>query len=1481
VWTDPDKKREVRSPFLLMPIRLKSGGRGRPPRMVIDRTGDGAVINHCLMEKLRQAFRLSIPSLNSWSVDGEGGGIDVAYQLFREAVVREGLGIELEPSCALALLDFGKFRMWRDLRDHWQDFMETSPFVAHMIENPGEAFEQEQAHPTGEEIEAAEAFCPVPYDGSQLEAIVAAGRGCSFVLEGPPGTGKSQTITNLVAHALAKGQRVLFVAEKRAALDVVKGRLQKVGLGPFCLDIHDKKSTPKSLREQLLASLNFHVRSDPGAYEEVRGAMRALAGELREYSEGLHEVNEAGHSLWSAHQACLGSSECSTVALPDDLIETVGSALSEVDAICTELVADACAAGLDQRAPWMLSGVQDVDGVTDSISSALSRLGAASRALGAAGDSVSTLLGAAGSRATRALEMVSVVRSAGNGPGLVEAIDRPSAEAMIEIADELDSLQLCPEVFELIEQGVGLEKAMLALQGLEEAASAFFLWRRGRRSKALASARAVTYLEHRDAVAMEKALRTSIADLKVISRLTRRLEEFGVELSGGLRSESDIARLAASLRWSGLRASESSEVVKLVEGLASQSEESLQALGEFQVAWEEFRRVLSADEEGVRRWCGSTDLPARVRECLADWELDAQEGRFLMLGRWARVLTGLGSLRKLGLGAIADGVLSGEVPIEQLLATAQAAIVRASRSERLRSKGLLRFDGERHTRKTTEFSELIGREAALLLEELPARLLGTRPFKAGRLTGTIAELHRVELQRKLGGRSIRALLRDYSEAVAALTPCVLAGPDSVAQYLEPGSMDFDLVVFDEASQVTVSNAVGAMGRGRSIVVVGDTRQMPPTSFFSRGAAPEEVAEDGSLKEDGFVAEDLESILEECVSSGLRRVWLSWHYRSEDESLIAFSNENYYEDRLSSFPAPGGRAVQLGVTWRKVENGQFLTGAERTNPVEAGAIVAEIQERLRDPAERGRSVGVVALNLQQAEEIRDRLEVAAAQDVELARRLEDESESGIFVKNLENVQGDERDVIMISVTYAPSPEGTMRMQFGPLGQAGGERRWNVLVTRAKQEVVVFSSIEPEDIKLERVSATARGVHHMRSYLELARDGVERARERALRPVEAVDLHRRSIADALRGQGLLVKESVGLSSFKIDLALGHPEEPDRWLVAVLLDGPGYQRRATVRDRDALPRQVLGKLMRWPAVMRVWLPEWLAEPSRVTADLVRVLKAARLEDQASKEKADLVLRITSSQDGGWRSTAPLLDEIPRLATPRGAAGAWVQRALREREAIRYCVLDGDSDAVDATLVSKPAVVERDPREFHFRPFEPGRVVGRPEELKAPLDDSAAARVDAAIREVLEAEGPIEEQRLAKFVANLFGIQRVRAERIEVVLSRVPREVRRATALGGFLWPEGLDPEAWRRFRRQEPGQSSARSVEEVAPEELRNALLYLVETGVGIGRSDAVAELAELFGIKRVSKGIRSRLEAAIDLAIEEGSCREESGQLSLGG
>lgn len=1482
VWKDPDKKREVRSPFLLIPVRLMTGGRGRPPRLVIDRTSDGTVINYCLMEKLRHAFRLSVPALDSWSNADESGGVEEAFQAFREAVVKNGLSIQLEPSCALALLHFGKFRMWRDLRDHWKEFMEASGFVKHIIENPGQSYEQEAQHPTPQEVEEAEAYCPVPYDGAQLEAIVAAAKGCSFVLEGPPGTGKSQTITNLVAHALAEGHRVLFVAEKRAALDVVKGRLRKVGLGPFCLDIHDKKSTPKGLREQLLASLNFHVDADGERYQAVRSTTSVLANELRQYSSDLHQPNAAGYSLWDAHQACLRWTDEQVVELPSDVVEKTGSRLSSVEGLCTELMADARASGFGDGSPWILSRLTDLEPNVSRVAERLAALVAVFGTDTHLGESTDEDVGAGGPRTPRALELAEVLERAAEGPDPgVRPTDRAQAQELYAIADEVAALELALETREVIDQGIALEKIMSAIQGIEEARGAFFLFRKGRIAKALARARAETYLDLEGAELMHRALKAAAADLKRLGASKRRLEALGATISVELSSAAARDSLVAGLRWHALKVLDEPETIALAEALADQPQERLKALHEFHGRWVAFCQALDADEESLRRWCGPVSILSRVRECLPKWEGDGVEGRFLMLGRWCRFHAGLGDLHDLGLGALADGVLGGSIAIEDLPGCAVATIARASRSERLGAMGLLRFDGERHSRKADEFAGLIAEEAELLLQQLPVKLLGTRPFQPGRLTGTIGELHRVELKRKRGGRTIRALLRDYSDAIAALTPCVLASPDSVAQYLEPGSMSFDLVVFDEASQVTVANAVGAMGRGKAVVVVGDSKQMPPTSFFSRGAAVQNDEEDDPEKGQEVVADDLESILEECVGSGLQRVWLSWHYRSEVESLIAFSNEHYYEDRLSSFPAPGGRPVSLGITWHKVEDGQFLTGAERTNPREADSIVVEVRRRLNDPLEKGRSIGVVALNLQQADLIREKLEAECANDIELARAMEDETESGIFVKNLENVQGDERDVIMISVTYAPSPSGAMRMQFGPLGQAGGERRWNVLVTRAKQEVVVFSSIEPEDIKLERVSATARGVHHMRSYLELARDGVEVARERAMRPVKALDHHRGAIGAALRRHGLLVQESVGLSSFKVDLAVGHPENPEEWLVAILLDGPGYQARATVRDRDALPKQVLGALMKWPVVTRVWLPEWLAEPERVATEVVRHVEAAREKSRAARERAELAVAIAAPTGEDWSSSAPLPAEIPRMRPATEEAQAFVRSALDERVDVRSAASSiQDEGAVEPLSVEvPPLVVERDPRELDFQAYEPLDQVGDADDLKDPLAPNVALRVKAAIRAVLEKEGPVEEERLGKLVANTFGIQRVRADRVKVVLGQVPTAQRRTSQLGAFVWPPNLNPDSWLEFRRQQSGQPGVRTIEEISPEEVRNALVYLVETGVGISRSDAVADLAEIFGIKRVSKGIRARLESIIDLCVETHACLNVDGRMSL--
>src|SRR4051794_5845300 len=441
-------------------------------------------------------------------------------------------------------------------------------------------------------------------------------------------------------------------------------------------------------------------------------------------------------------------------------------------------------------------------------------------------------------------------------------------------------------------------------------------------------------------------------------------------------------------------------------------------------------------------------------------------------------------------------------------------------------------------------------------------------------------------------------------------PCVLVSPDSVARFFPAAAGLFDLVVFDEASQIRVADAIGALGRARAAVVVGDSKQMPPTSFLEPTASSED-----SVEFLDTAVEDEESILSERVQARVPRQWLSWHYRSQDESLIAFSNAQYYENRLSSFPAPThGRAssepdgrgvslVRVPGTFHRSNAGRLL----RTNPIEAKAIVAEIRRRFDlvpkwDGMDVVPSIGVVTFNAQQRSYIESLLR--DADDDRLAQALDRTDGEGLFVKNLENVQGDERDVVFFSTGFSPRADGTLPLNFGPLNRVGGERRLNVAITRARRQVVVFSSFDPEQLRAEETSSV--GIKHLRAFLDMAAYGTD-VLPRHARSKSVVDRHRESIAAALRERGLVVRTDVGLSEFRVDLSVSRPVDPETPVMAVLLDGPSWARRGTVGDRDGLPVEVLGDMLRWPVVERVWLPSWLASSSSVVDRLVAAVDAA----------------------------------------------------------------------------------------------------------------------------------------------------------------------------------------------------------------------------------------------------------------------------------
>jgi very-short-patch-repair endonuclease len=452
------------------------------------------------------------------------------------------------------------------------------------------------------------------------------------------------------------------------------------------------------------------------------------------------------------------------------------------------------------------------------------------------------------------------------------------------------------------------------------------------------------------------------------------------------------------------------------------------------------------------------------------------------------------------------------------------------------------------------------------------------------------------------------------DLLGRLKPCLLMSPLSVSQFLDPDAARFDLVIFDEASQIRTEDAVGAVLRGTALIVVGDNKQLPPTSFFMADAEGEFADEDQDTP-DSF-----ESILDAASAGGLPARLLRWHYRSRDESLIAFSNARFYAGRLATFPNASAEAGH-GVSFEHVADGVYDRQGSRANGIEAGRVADIICQQLKATPER--SLGVVAFSQSQQLAILHELERRRAADPALDPLLNPDpsTSSGgaagkgdearaepFFVKNLENVQGDERDVMIVSVGYGRDAGGRLIMNFGPLNQQGGERRLNVAITRARQQVTLVSSLLPEDIDVKRTQHP--GPRLLREYLEYARRGgtgdwgLGIGKSESPNPQSPIANPRfeDQLAAALAQRGLSLARQIGHSDFRIDIAIRDTRDPGRFLLGIECDGDDYRDAPTARDRERLREQVLATLG-WK-IQRVWSADWArnadAEVERVLAAL-----------------------------------------------------------------------------------------------------------------------------------------------------------------------------------------------------------------------------------------------------------------------------------------
>jgi very-short-patch-repair endonuclease len=751
---------------------------------------------------------------------------------------------------------------------------------------------------------------------------------------------------------------------------------------------------------------------------------------------------------------------------------------------------------------------------------------------------------------------------------------------------------------------------------------------------------------------------------------------------------------------------------------------------------------------------------------------------------------------RMGLTPLVDNLESSEGAIIDVPGLFERSFRRALLFEIMERENSLReFFGNEHNERIERFRHLDEQLAKLSRDMIRVRLAAGIPKESGDDNIPKAEigLLRKEIVKKTRHIPVRQLIARIPTLLPRLKPCVLMSPLSVAQYLEASHETFDVVIFDEASQIPVWDAIGAIARGRQLIIVGDPKQLPPTSFFASNTDDEDDLTPEEHK-------DLESILDELMTHGLRHKRLNWHYRSRHEGLITFSNRQYYDNGLLTFPSP--EMEHGGVCFRHLADARYDKGKSRTNRVEAAALVQELVSRLRNPRLPRRSYGVVTFSQAQQALVENLLDEERRKFPEIEHHFGDDPPvegEPVFVKNLENVQGDERDVIFFSICYGLDEAGKLSMNFGPLNRDGGERRLNVAVTRAKHEVLVFSGLRGDQIDLTRTRA--RGVRDLKHFLEYAERGhlALIAATSSSHDAEADSEFERMVADRIRTAGYDVHYQVGCSGYRVDLGVVDPAAPGRYLLGVECDGATYHRAATARDRDKLRQAVLEDLG-W-TIHRIWSTDWWHNADSEVEKLLTAISAA-------VETREMEMAASDEQHP---------DSEEAMLEVGVSSASTLQTAP-------YTLTDF-SDFADRISANR----------FYSADYEP---------LLREL-----------IGHVLDTESPIADTLLVNRIARAHGLQRsgrIITERVMEISKRY-FHVRPDPVGGTFVWADTEAPATWPTYRTADSDENT-RKLEEISFEEIRAAAL-VNSTG------DIPVEIARAFGIRRLAADGRSRIDAVM--------------------
>lgn len=1170
-WNNGEKDDRF-APLVLLPVNVKK----TKTAGVWVETGDEYEVNTTLLEFLKQEFSIDVRG-----VEGKGLTPQEIIAVFR-AKTANMKGWYVYDDIYLAQFTFARYAMWADVKKNITEY-KKNPLISSLLSNSNKLIGNKLAGVSEDDSEPCGIITPLPCDSTQYAAVAESAKGTTFVLHGPPGTGKSQTITNIIANAVYGGKRVLFVAEKQAALQVVKKRLCEIGIGEFCLELHSGKSADKGeIVRNLENTLSLTGSADgekfSAAGEKIKSTRKALKAPLA----ALHKKRSLGVSVYEGIIYYLQNKNApELINIESTFYDSLTkSKLEECEKMLITAQAAAEECGGVYRSPFSGINLTECDkntklAVVCASEVVLAELKHLKNYLGLFLDTFNQRISAF---TYKKLKSLTEIANALKGEELNKFFECDEKQfykfynACVKydgaVKHWLTYFRVLPDLGKLADK----IESELENWGDNYRSSKIILSVLKRINKCadtpLKPKEELEWLKR--AYEIEQAKSRMLANTNLSQNFLglggsindKKREDFLTPLYNLHKNCAQVFMDYNADAFNSVCAGANGGQLKpLISGLIA-------AANSFNKACDNFLKTVKSDKSEIADGDLFDYFTAKCGALIDNID---------MLPGWCMYKATAKKLNESGLTFITDAMESGRIGGRQILSSFRKNVYRNFIQTNIPADEVLSsFSASVQEANSQAFSQLLEEFTSLTREKLRADLISRLPAQEteGPLALELMAFNR-SIKGNMRGLNLRTLFSEIPELMRVAAPCMLMSPITVSQYLPAESGLFDIVIFDEASQMPTCEAVPSLARAKSAIIVGDPKQMPPTSFFTVT----------SQDDDNPETEDLESVLDDCLALGIPEKHLIWHYRSKHESLIAFSNIMYYSSRLCTYPSPD--ALDSKVSLRLIEDGVYDRGETKCNKKEAEALVNEVIKRLQDDRLKNSSIGVVTFSTPQQIYIERLLSKKISE-----KRLEDvayDREEPLFVKNLENVQGDERDVILFSVCYGPDKLGKISMNFGPLNQLGGWRRLNVAVSRAREEMVVFSSMRYSMLDMSRT--TSRGVAGLKAFLEFAEKGRTNISVRSDEIIINKQGIGRFVAEELSAYGYECRCDVGVSDFKIDVAVVDPKNKHNFILAVLCDGS--QSSFSVKDRTVLQVQTL-KRNNWN-VVRLYSINFFNNPKR----------------------------------------------------------------------------------------------------------------------------------------------------------------------------------------------------------------------------------------------------------------------------------------------